>query len=91
MKKRRKTEGSLVKHRQVGMPTSRGKSVAEAVLAIRVTEVTYCRWPRGFGYPKTSPSKRQNDLEAEIARPGRAVSDLTLDKRILPKAARRNF
>jgi len=77
--------------RQVDVLVSQGKSVADAVRAIGVTEVTYYRWRQEFGGLKSDQVKRMKDLEAENARLRRAVSDLTLDKMILAEAARGNF
>jgi putative transposase len=70
---------------------SQGRSVADAVRGIGVTEVTYYRWRQEFGGLKMDQVKRMKELEAENARLRRAVSDLTLDKMILAEAARGNF
>jgi hypothetical protein len=42
-------EEALAKLRQVDVLVSQGQSVAEAIRAIGVTEVTYYRWRREFG------------------------------------------
>lgn len=73
------------------MLTSQGKTVAEAVRAIAVTEVTYYRWRKEYGGLKGDQVKRLKELEAENARLRRAVSDLTLDKMVLAEAARGNY
>ena len=70
---------------------SQGQSVADAVRAIGVTEVTYYRWRQEFGGLKSDQVKRLKDLEAENARLRRAVADLTLDKLILKEAASGNW
>jgi transposase len=77
--------------RQVDVLVSQGKSIADAVRAIGVTEVTSYRWRQEFGGLKSDQVKRMKELEAENARLRRAVSDLTLDKMILAEAARGNF
>jgi transposase-like protein len=77
--------------REVDVLVSQGKSVADAVRTIGVTEVTYYRWRQEFGGLKSDQVKRMKDLEAENARLRRAVSDLTLDKMILKEAASGNF
>jgi transposase-like protein len=86
-RKRHKPEEIVAKLRQVDVLVSQGKSVADAVRAIGVTEVTYYRWRQEFGGLKSDQVKRMKDLEAENARLRRAVSDLTLDKMILAEAA----
>ena len=90
-RKRHKPEEIVAKLRQVDVLVSQGKSIAEAVRAISVTEVTYYRWRQEFGGLKSDQVKRMKDLEAENARLRRAVSDLTLDKMILKEAASGNF
>ena len=70
---------------------SQGQSVADAIRAIGVTEVTYSRWRQEFGGLKTGQVKRLKELEAENARLRRAVAELTLDKLILKEAAAGNF
>ena len=90
-RKRHKPEEIVAKLRQVDVFVSKGKSVAEAVREIGVTEVTYYRWRQEFGGLKSDQVRRMKDLEAENARLRRAVSDLTLDKMILAEAARGNF
>lgn len=84
-------EEIVAKLRQADVLTSQGKTVAEAVRAIAVTEVSYYRWRKEYGGLKGHQVKRLKELEAENARLRRAVSDLTLNKMILTEAARGNF
>ena len=90
-RERHKPEEIVAKLRQVDVFVSQGRSVADAVRAIGVTEVTYYRWRQEFGGLKSDQVRRLKDLETENARLRRAVSDLTLDKVILAEAARGNF
>ena len=90
-KKNYKPEEIVAKLRQVDVLTSQGQSVAEAIRAIGVSEVTYYRWRQEFGGLKSDQVKRLKDLETENTRLRRAVSDLTLDKLILQEAARGNY
>jgi len=46
---RHKPEEIFAMLRQVDVLVSQGQSVADAVRAIGVTEVTYCRWRQEFG------------------------------------------
>ena len=89
--KRHKPEEIVMKLRQVDVLSSQGKSMAEAIRSIGVTEVTYYRWRSEYGGLKGDQVKRLKELEAENARLRRAISDLTLDKMILAEAARGNF
>jgi transposase-like protein len=90
-RKRHKPEEIVAKLRQVDVFVSQGQSVADAVRAIGVTEVTYYRWRQEYGGLKSDQVRKMKDLEAENARLRRAVSDLTLDKIIMKEAASGNF
>ena len=54
--------------------TALGRSVAEAIVSIGVTEVTYYRWRSEYGGPKGDQVKRLKELEAENTR----FADLSL-------------
>ena len=90
-RKRHKPEEIVAKLRQVDVLASQGQSVADAVRAIGVTEMTEFLWRQEYGGLKSDRVKRMKDLEAENARLRHAVSDLTLDKMIPAEAARGNF
>jgi putative transposase len=90
-RKRHKPEEIVAKLRQVDVLTGQGKSIAEAVKTIAVTETTYFRWRAEYGGMKNEQVKRLKALELENTRLRRVVSDLTLDKLILTEAARGNF
>ncbi len=90
-RRRHSAEEIVTKLRQVDVLSSQGKSVAEAIRSIGVTEVTYYRWRSEYGGLKGDQVKRLKELETENARLRRAVSDLTLDKMILAEASRGNF
>lgn len=89
--KRHKAEEIVTKLRQVDVLHAQGKSMAEAIRSIGVTEVTHYRWRSEYGGLKGDQVKRLRELEAENARLRCAVSDLTLDKMILAEAAKGNF
>jgi transposase-like protein len=91
MAKSHKPEEIVAKLRQVDVLTSQGQTVADAVRAIGVTEVTYYRWRQEYGGLKTNQVRRMKELELENQRLRKAVADLTLDKQILAEAARGNF
>ena len=58
-RKRHKPEEIIAKLRQVEVLTGQGKSIAEAVKTIAVTETTYFRWRAEFGGMKTDQVKRR--------------------------------
>lgn len=90
-RKRHKPEEIVTKLRQVEVLTAQGRTVAEAIRSIGVTEVTYYRWRQEFGGLKGDQVKRLKEREAENTRLRRAVSDLTIEKLILREAAAGNF
>jgi hypothetical protein len=67
-------EEIVAKLRQVDVLTAQGRTVAEAIRSIGVTEVTYYRWRSEYGGLKNNQIKRLKELEAENARLRRAVS-----------------
>ena len=89
--KRDNPEEIVLKLRQVEVLQGQGKSVADAVRQIGVTQQTYYRWRKEYGGMSRDQLKRLKELETENTRLRRAVSDLTLDKMILTEAARGNF
>ncbi len=90
-KKRHTAEEIASKLRQVDVLTAQGRTVAEAIRQIGVTEVTYYRWRNEYGGLKSDQVKRLKELEMENARLRQAVSDLTLEKLILKEAASGNW
>jgi len=68
-----------------------GRSIADAVRQVSISEQTYFRWRAEYGGMKTDQLKRLRELEVENARLRKAVSDLTLDKLILKEASRGNY
>jgi putative transposase len=91
MAKRPKPEEIVTKLRQADVLVSQGQSVADAIRAIGVTEVTYYRWRKEFGGLKSDQVRRMKELETENQRLRKAIADLTLDKLILQEAAKGNF
>ena len=90
-RRKHKPEEIVAKLRQVDVLVSQGRSVADAIRSIGVTEVTYYRWRQEFGGLKSDQVKRLKDLETENARLRKAIADLTLDKLILKEAASGNY
>jgi putative transposase len=78
-----KPEDILAKLREVGVLSGQGKSMAEAVRAIGVTEPIFYRWRAEYGGLKLDRVRRLKLQEQENGRLRRTVSDLTLEKLIL--------
>lgn len=91
MAKRHRPEEIISKLREADILIGQGRTVAQAIKSIGITEVTYYRWRQEYGGMNRSQVKRLKDLEQENSRLRKAVSDLTLDKLILQEAAKGNF
>ena len=90
-KKRYRPEDIIAKLREADILISQGKTVAETIKQLGVSDVTYYRWRKEYGGMTTTQVKRLKELEKENQRLRKAVSDLTLDKLILQEAAQGNY
>ena len=90
-RKRYRPEDILSKLREADIHISQGKTVAETIRVLGISDVSYYRWRKEHGGMTTSQVKRLKELEKENQRLRKAVSDLTLDKLILQEAAKGNF
>jgi transposase-like protein len=90
-RKRYRPEDILSKLREADILISQGKTVAETIRVLGISDVSYYRWRKEYGGMTTSQVKRLKELEKENQRLRKAVSDLTLDKLILQEAAKGNF
>jgi len=84
-------EQIIVKLREVELYCGQGKTIAEAVRQIGVTEQTYYRWRKIYGNMSTPDAKRLKELEKENARLKKLVADLSLDMAILKDVNSKNF
>ena len=81
----------IPKLREVEVELGRGKTVAEAVKKIGVTEQTYYRWKKKYGGLRMDQAKRLKELEKENSRLKRLLADAELDKAILREVAEGKF
>jgi transposase-like protein len=82
-KKRYTPEVIIRKLREAEVLQGQGKTIAQVVKHIGITEQTFYRWRKEYGGMRVDQAKRLKELEAENARLKRAVADLTVDKQIL--------
>jgi transposase-like protein len=82
-KKRYTAETIIHKLREVEILQGQGKTVAQAVKHIGISEQTFYRWRKAYGGMRVGQAKRLKELEVENTRLKRAVADLTVDKQIL--------
>ena len=85
-RKRYSPEIIIRKLREAEVLQGQGKTVAEVVKQLGITEQTFYRWRKEYGGLRVDQAKRLKGLEAENARLRRAVADLTVDKQILKEA-----
>jgi len=82
-KKRYTPEAIIHKLREVEILQGQGRTVAQAVKQISVSEQTFYRWRKAYGGMRVHQAKRLKELEAQNTHLKRAVADLTVDKQIL--------
>jgi putative transposase len=68
-----------------------GKTVAQVVQKLGISEQTFYRWRRWYGGMQVDEAKRLKELEAENARLKRLVAELALDKQMLQEVVRGKF
>lgn len=87
MKRTRHTPEQIIqKLREAEAMLAGGRTVAQVLQALGVSEATFNRWRSQYGGMKSEEAKRLKELEFENARLKRAVADLTLDNQILKEA-----
>ena len=70
---------------------SDGKSEAEVLQRLEITESTWQRWNRQYGGMKSDEAKRLRELEIENRRLKEMLAEAELDKRILKTARVGNY
>ena len=90
-RKRYKPEEIVSLLRQAEVLHRQGMSTVDAICQLGISEVTFYRWRKEYAGMSGDQRRRLKELEKEIERLRRAVSDLTLDKQILKEAVRGNF
>ena len=68
-----------------------GKTVAQVVQKLGVSEQTFYRWRQRYGGMQVDEARRLKELEAENARLKKLVADLALDKQMLQEVVRGKF
>lgn len=87
MKRTRHTpEQIITKLREAEAMLAAGRSVAQVVQALGVSEQTFNRWRNQYGGMKSEEAKRLKELEVENARLKRLVAEQAIDISILKEA-----
>ena len=90
-KKRYSPEQIIQSLREVEIHTSEGKTIAQSVRHIGVTEQIYYRWRMEYVGVRKGQAKRFKELEKENSRLKRLVADLSLDNAVLKDFASGNL
>ena len=92
MGRRRHTPEQIIAAlREAEVGQANGKTVADVVRDLGISEQTYYRWREEYGGMKIDQARQLKELQTENARLKRAVANLTVDKLILEEAAKGNF
>lgn len=87
MKRTRHTPEQIVsKLREADAMLAAGRSVAQVVQQLGVSEPTYARWRAQYGGMKADEARRLKELEIENTRLKKLVADQALDMAILKEA-----
>ena len=87
MKKKHTAEQIVGKLREAELELARGRTIAEVVRKLGITDQTYYRWRKEYGGLRTDQARRMKEVERENARLKKLVADLSLDNAILKEAA----
>jgi len=87
MKRTRHTaEQIVVKLREADAMLAAGRTIAQVVQQLGVSEQTYTRWRSQYGGMKAGEARRLKELEVENGRLKRLVADQAIDISILKEA-----
>lgn len=89
--KRHSPEQIVQKLRDGDAMLNTGKTVAEVVQHLGVSEQTYYRWKTQYGGMKSEEAKRLKELEVENARLKKLLAEAELDKAMLKEIASGNW
>jgi transposase-like protein len=90
-RKRHNAEQIVRKLQDADRLLNAGKSVAQVIQALEVSEATYHRWRNQYGGMKCEEAKRLKELEQENARLKKLLAEAELDKAMLKDLASGNF
>jgi putative transposase len=88
---RHSPEQIISKLRETDAMLSVGKSIAQVVQHLGVSEQTLHRWRNQYGGMKSGEARRLKELEQENARLKRLVADQALDIAMLKEVAKGEF
>lgn len=84
-------EQIIAKLHEAEVLQNQGKTIAECVRQLGISDMTYYKWRKEYGGLRVDQAKRLKELEQENQRLRKVVADQTIDISILKEAARGNF
>ncbi len=90
-KKRHSPEQIVKKLRDADAMEAAGKTVAEVLQALEVSEATLSRWRNQYGGMKSEEAKRLKQLEEENKQLKKLVADQALDIQMLKEINKGNW
>lgn len=90
-RKRHNSEQIVRKLQDADRLLNAGKTVAQVIQSLEVSEATYHRWRNQYGGMKCEEAKRLKALELEGARLKKLLAEAELDKAMLLDLAEGNF
>lgn len=90
-RKRHKPEEIVRKLRDADAMLNTGKSIAEVLRALEVSEQTYYRWRSQYGGMKAEEAKRLRELELENTRLKKLLAEAELDKSVMKELLEGNW
>ena len=89
--KRYTAEQIIIKLREAEVVLAQGQTVGQVSKRIAVTEQTYYRWRKEYGWLRMDQAKRLKALEKENAGLKKLVAQLSLDNQILKEVSSGNL
>lgn len=90
-RKRHTPEQIIAKLREADVMLAAGKTIAQVVQALEISEATFQRWRNQYGGMKSAEAKRLRELDEENKRLKKLLAEAELDKAILKEALKGNF
>lgn len=84
-------EQIIAKLHEAEVLQSQGKTIAECVRQLGISDMTYYKWRNSYGGLRVDLAKRMKELEKENQRLRKVEADQTIEILILKEAARGKF
>jgi len=91
-RRRRHTPEQIIKKlREADVMLAGGKTIAQVVQSLEISEQTFHRWRNQYGGMKAEEARRLKEVEEENKRLKKLLAEAELDKAILKEALEGNY